>query len=129
MNLEKISSAIYDNIIEYDFFRFLIKISDYIAYFVSFIILINELTYLGDFINSVWVYLFICSVILNFAAKRYISLEILFISFGFASFCSFVKYLLFLNIHTFSWKDFLAFIVCVFFTFLSSKLYKEKPVK
>lgn len=124
MRIEKICDSIKEFLDEFDFFRFLMRISDYIAYFASFMVVINQLTYLGEFANAVWTYIFIASVILSFASKKYISLQILFISLGTAQFYSFVKQLFLFPIHTFSWRDFLGIIVCGLFTLLFAGLYK-----
>lgn len=124
MNLEKIGRCIQEVLSEYDFFVFLMKISDYIAYFVSFMVVVDQLAYLGDFANAIWIYLFISAIILCFASRRYISLEILFISVGLANLYSFVKKILILNIYTFSWDNFLGIIVCTLLTMLWAKLYK-----
>ncbi len=126
MRIEKVCDSIEEFLGEFDFFRFLMKISDYIAYFASFMVVINQLTYLGEFANAVWTYIFITSVILNFASKKYISLQILFISLGTAQFYSFVKRLFLFPVHTFSWRDFLGIFVCGLLTFLFAELYKAQ---
>lgn len=126
MKIEKIGKCIKEILNEYDFFVFLMKISDYIAYFVSFMVVINQLAYLGDFANAVWTYLFISTVILCFASRKYISLEILFISVGLANLYSFIKQILIFNTHTFSWNNFFGIIVCALLTSLWAKLYKSQ---
>lgn len=124
MRIEKICDSIKEVLDEFDFFRFLMRISDYIAYFASFMVVINQLTYLGEFANAVWTYIFIVSIILGFASKKYISLQVLFISLGMAHFYSFVKQLFLFPIHTFSWRNFLGIIVCGLLTFLFAEMYK-----
>ena len=126
MRIEEVVDSINEVLNEFDFLKFLMRISDYIAYFASFMVVINQLTYLGEFANAVWTYIFIISVILSLASKKYISLQILFISLGMAQFCSFVKQLFLFSSHTFSWNNFLGIISCSLLTFLFAKLYRKQ---
>ena len=59
MRIEEVFDSINEVLNEFDFFKFLMRISDYIAYFASFMVVINQLTYLGEFANAVWTYIFI----------------------------------------------------------------------
>lgn len=126
MRIEEVFDSINEVLNEFDFLKFLMRISDYIAYFASFMVVINQLTYLGEFANAVWTYIFIISVILSLASKKYISLQILFISLGMAQFYSFVKQLFLFSSHTFSWNNFLGIISCSLLTFLFAKLYRKQ---
>lgn len=85
MKIERVGDSIREIIEGNDFLKSLMKVSDYIIYGFTALLVLSAIVSLGGFVNALFTWLFVALLILAFAGKKYLGLIVLFS--GKAFFC------------------------------------------
>lgn len=123
MRIERVGDTIRELLEENEFSLMLMSVSDYMIYGFTALLVINEFIALGSFVMSLLSYLFFVLLVLAFAARKYVSLSVLFGGYLFTNAYQLVERLI--TQHHFSWSCLFGIFVFTLLMWLSVSLYRK----